>query len=149
MLKKLLMFVGLLAILGIGAMFFFENKIESKLAEKEPEFRQYVTMTPEEQNAYIEKNLFELLDTITNYSTRKEQAKVEIENLKADPEALKAAVALGRSMVASLILANENILKDLSAEVHNKLQAEADEGDSRAEKFKVYSEKYFPSEKKS
>ena len=149
MLKKLLMFVGLLAILGIGAMFFLENKIESKFAEKEPEFRQYVTMTPEEQNAYIEKNLFELLDTITNYSTRKEQATVEIENLKADPEALKAAVALGRSMVASLILANENILKDLSAEVHNKLQAEADEGDSRAEKFKVYSEKYFPSEKKS
>lgn len=147
MLKKILMFIGLLAVLGIGAMFFLENKIENKLAEKEPEFRQYVTMTDEQQNAYVEKNLFELLDTVTDYSRRKEQAKAAIEKLKADPEALQAAVAMGRSMVAQLILNNENILKDLSAEVHNKLTAEANEGDSRAETFKMHMDKYFPEEK--
>jgi len=43
-------------------------------------------------------------------------------------------------------LKNENILKDLSADVHNKLKAEADEGNSRAEKFKTYLDKYLPPE---
>lgn len=146
MLKKILMFIGILAVLGIGAMMFLGNKIETKLAEKEPEFRQYVTMTTEEQNAYVEKNFFEFFGAVTDYSTREEQAKAALEQIKADPEALQAAVNMGRSMVAELILKNENILKDLSAEVHNSLQAEANEGDSRAEKFKTYMDKYLPPE---
>ena len=147
MLKKILMFIGLLAVLGIGAMMFLGNKIETKLAEKEPEFRQYVTMTTEEQNAYVEKNFFEFFGAITDYSTREEEAKAALEQIKADPEALQAAINMGRSMVAQLILNNENILKDLSAEVHTKLQAEAAEADSRAKNFEVYMNKYFPKDK--
>ena len=146
MLKKILMFIGLLAILGIGAMMFLGNKIETKLAEKEPEFRQYVTMTTEQQNAYVEKNFFEFFGAITDYSTKEEQVKAALEKMKTDPEGLKIAIDMGRSMVAQLILNNENILKDLSAEVHNSLQAEAAEGDSRAEKFKTYMDKYLPPE---
>ena len=146
MLKKILMFIGLLAVLGIGAMMFLGNKIETKLAEKEPEFRQYVTMTTEQQNAYVEKNFFEFFGAITDYSTKEEQVKAALEKMKTDPEGLKIAIDMGRSMVAQLILNNENILKDLSAEVHNSLQAEAAEGDSRAEKFKTYMDKYLPPE---
>ena len=146
MLKKILMFIGLLAVLGIGAMMFLGNKIETKLAEKEPEFRQYVTMTTEQQNAYVEKNFFEFFGAITDYSTKEEQVKAALEKMKTDPEGLKIAIDMGRSMVAELILKNENILKDLSADVHNSLQAEANEGDSRAEKFKTYMNKYLPPE---
>ena len=146
MLKKILMFIGLLAVLGIGAMMFLGNKIETKLAEKEPEFRQYVTMSTEEQNAYVEKNFFEFFGAITDYSTKEEQVRAALEKMKTDPEGLKIAIDMGRSMVAQLILNNENILKDLSAEVHNSLQAEANEGDSRAEKFKTYMDKYLPPE---
>ena len=146
MLKKILMFIGLLAVLGIGAMMFLGNKIETKLAEKEPEFRQYLTMTTEQQNAYVEKNFFEFFGSITDYSTKEEQAKVALEKIKADPEGLKIAIDMGSSMVAQLILSNENILKDLSADVHNKLKAEADEGNSRDEKFKTYMDKYLPPE---
>ena len=148
MLKKILIVIGFLAVLGIGGMLFLGNKIENKLAEKEPEFRQYVTMTTEEQNAYVEKNFVELFNSLTDYSTKKEQAKAALEQIKSDPEALQTAVNMGRSIVASLILANENILKDLSADIHNQLKAEADEGESRAQKFNAYMEKYFPQENK-
>ena len=77
MLKKVLIGIGVLVILlaafGIGGMMFLKNKIETKLAEKEPEFRQYITMTAEEQNAYVEKNFFEFFDSITDYSTKEEK----------------------------------------------------------------------------
>lgn len=146
MLKKILIVIGFLAILGIGGIVFLGNKIETKLAEKEPEFRQYVTMTTEEQNAYVEKNFNEFFNSLANFDETNEKAKAAIEKLKADPEALQAGIAVGRSMVASLILANEDILKDLSAEIHDKLTAEAAEGDSRVENFKMYMEKYFPEE---
>ena len=148
MLKKILIGVGVLALIAVIGFGFLANKINSKLQEKEPEFRQYVTMSTEEQNAYVEKNFFEFFGAVTDYSTREEQAKAALEQIKADPEALQAAVNMGRSMVAELILKNENILKDLSADVHNKLKAEADEGNSRAEKFKIYMEKYLPQENK-
>ena len=152
MLKKVLIGIGVLVILlaafGIGGMMFLKNKIETNIAEKEPEFRQYVTMTTEEQNAYVEKNFFEFFGAVTDYSTREEEAKAALEQIKADPEALQAAINMGRSMVAQLILNNENILKDLSADVHNALQAEANEGDSRVENFKIYMEKYLPQENK-
>ena len=152
MLKKILIGIGVLVILlaafGIGGMMFLGNKIETKLAEKEPEFRQYITMTTEEQNAYVEKNFFEFFDSITDYSTKEEQAKSALAKIKSDPEGLQIAIDMGRSVVAQLILKNENILKDLSADVHDKLQAEANEGESRAEKFKTYMDKYLPKEEK-
>lgn len=147
MLKKILIVIGFLAVLGIGGMLFLENKIENKIAAKEPEFRQYVTMTTEEQNAYVEKNLKEFLDALVNFDEKNERAKNIIEQVKADPEALQAGIATGRSMVAGWILANENILKDLSADIHNQLKAEADEAETRTKKFSAYMEKYFPENK--
>ncbi len=147
MLKKIFMIIGVLAVLGIVGIMFLGNKIDSKLKEKEPEFRQYLTMTTEEQNAYVEKNFEKFFSSLAKIDDTNEQLKAAVENLKADPEALQAGIAAGRSIVAQLILANEDILKDLSAEVHEKLTAEAREGDSRAEKFKTYMDKYFPKEK--
>ena len=152
MLKKVLIGIGVLVILlaafGIGGMMFLKNKIETNIAEKEPEFRQYITMTAEEQNAYVEKNFFEFFDSITDYSTKEEQAKAALAKIKSDPEGLQIAIDMGRSVVAQLILKNENILKDLSADDRSKLQAEANEGKSRAEKFQIYMDKYLPKEEK-
>ena len=147
MLKKILIAVGILALLGIIGIVFVGNKIDNKLKEKEPEFRQYTTMTVEDQNAYVEKHFNEFFALAASMNEKDEQLKAAIEQFKNDPEALQAGIAMGRSMVAELILQNENILKDLSAEVHNKLQSEAAEADSRAKNFEVYMNKYFPKDK--
>lgn len=144
MLKKLLIAIGILAILGVVGVVFLGNKIDSKLKEKEPEFRQYVTMTTEEQDAYVQKNFLEFFGKLTNINEKDEKLKAAVENLKADPEALKAGIAVGRSLIAELILANEDILKDLSTEIHNKLKEEAAEGEKRTNDFKFYMNKYFP-----
>ena len=147
MLKKLLIVIGFLTVLGIVGLVFVGNKIDSELKEKEPEFRQYVTMTTEEQNAYVEKNFIALFSKLASINETDEKLQNSVAQLKADSEALQAGIAVGRSLIAGLILANEDILKDLSTEIHNKLKAEAEESDSRADKFKVYMDKYFPKEK--
>lgn len=151
MLKKLLIAIGILAVLGIVGLVFLNNKIDSKLKEKEPEFRQYLTMTTDEQNAYIKKHLDELLSFISESRSTSEEAQKEkaaLQEMQNDPSAVQAGIEMGRSLVAALILSNEDILKDLSATVHEKLQAEADQLDSRSDKYNEYLEKYFPKSKK-
>lgn len=151
MLKKLLIAIGILAVLGIVGVVFLGNKIDSKLKEKEPEFRQYLAMTTEEQNAYIAKHLDEFFSFISDSNSTSEEAqkdKAALQQMQSDPSAVQAGIEMGRSLIATLILSNEDILKDLSAAVHEKLQAEADQLDSRTDKYNEYLEKYFPDAKK-
>ena len=145
MLKKILIAVGILAVLGIVGIVFVGNKIDSAIKAREPEFRQYVTMTVEEQNAYVEKNIESFMQMMTKEADS--QGRAVIEKIKTDPELKTAAIDLGRSIVATFILANEDILKDLSTEIHNSLKSEAEQMDNRNNRFHDIIEKYIPKEK--
>ena len=146
MLKKILIVVGLLAVLVIAGMAVLGNEVKTKIAEKEPEFRQYAAMTTEQQNEYIKNHFNEFFNSVANTDEATEKTRTAVELIKADPEALQAGIAFGRAFIASFILDNENILKDLSAEVHNSLKADSDELETRTRNFKVYIDKYFPKE---
>jgi phosphoribosylanthranilate isomerase len=125
-------------------VYYAGHKIESKLQEKEPEFRQYVTMTTEEQNAYVKKNLDEFFILIAQFSgdEDEEEIKATLKELDNYPEISQAGIEWGRSCVASFILWNENIVKDLSADVLNKLKTEQAELNLRNAKYKAVIEKY-------
>ena len=147
MLKKILMVIGVLAILGVivvvGGTYYFGNKIASEIEKREPEFRQYVTMTTEEQNAYVLKNVDEFF-IARGYYTEADYIKLNkaIKELDKDPEILQAKINFGRSAVAMFIIDNENIRKDLSAENLQKFQAEKDEFEVRHLEYKKLTEAY-------
>ena len=150
MLKKILMVIGVLAILGVivvvGGTYYFGNKIASEIEKREPEFRQYVTMTTEEQNAYVLKNVDEFFNFAFAFLGSKGEELAEmnkaIKELDKDPEILQAKINFGRSAVAMFIIDNENIRKDLSAENLQKFQAEKDEFEVRHLEYKKLTEAY-------
>ena len=150
MLKKILMVIGVLAILGViavvGGTYYFGNKIASEIEKREPEFRQYVTMTTEEQNAYVLKNVDEIfistLEFFGESGANSAEVKELLNEMDRDPEILQAKINWGRAMVATFIIDNENIRKDLSAENLQKFQAEKDEFEVRQLEYKKLTEAY-------
>ena len=146
MLKKILIAVVIALVLGMFGVGYFVNKIDTAIKAKEPEFRQYITMTVEEQNAYVEKNLGEFMAYIGELKGMK-AGESPMQFIKQDPAASEAFTLMGRSIVASFILANEDILKDLSADVHSKLKAESDQLESRQNHFNEVMQKYIPQQK--
>lgn len=140
MLKKILIAVGILAVLGIVGIVFIGNKIDSALKAREPEFRQYLTMTVEEQNAYVEQNIDIFLQMMMQKADEKGQAAFD--KIKNDPEVRAAAVEFGRSIVAGFIMASEPIVKDMAEDVKAQIKAEADEIESRGDKYTKLLEKY-------
>lgn len=140
MLKKILIAFGILAIIGVIGLLFVGNKIDTAIKEKEPEFRQYLTMTAEEQNAYIEKNMNMLMQMMI--SEANEQGKAAFEKIKNDPELHAAAVDFGRSIVAGLIMASEPIVKDMAEDIKAKIQAEADALNARSDRYSELMKKY-------
>lgn len=148
MLKKILMVIGALAVIGViavvGVSYYAGSKIQAKLQEKEPEFRQYLTMTTEDQNAYVQKNLDEWFLFMAQFGSDEdaEEMKATIEKLNSNPEISQAGIEWGRSCVASFILWNENIVKDLSADVLEQLKNEQSQLNTRNLKYKELLEKY-------
>lgn len=121
MLKKFLMAVGVLAIIAVVAMVVIFNKFDSAIQEKVPEFRQYVTMTTEEQNAYVEKNLDSLIQHFMD-----DNEKDDYQAMKKNPEVHTALIDFGRSMVATLIVSSE-VYNELDSETKAKIKAESDQ----------------------
>lgn len=143
MLKKILMIIGVLAILGViavvGGTYYFGNKVMSEIERREPEFRQYVTMTTEEQNAYVLKNIDEISISVIGFLGGSDadslEAKEFLQEMDSDPEILQAKINWGRSAVATFIVGNEKITKDLSAEDLQKFQAEKAEYEVRHSEY--------------
>lgn len=142
MLKKILIGVGILAVLGVifivGAGYYAMNKI---IEEKEPEFRKYITMTTEEQNSYVENNLDFLLSAVIQ-DAKTDEEKATFEKIKADPEVKKSGVELGRAILAKMILSSDVIVSELNEETKSKLQAESEEVSKRFEIYSNIMEKY-------
>ena len=145
MAKKILIVVGILAVIGmiiVGVAGYGVVKvIDEKLKEKEPEFRKYVTMTIEEQNAYVEKNLDFLINTIIQ-DAKNDNEKETFEKIKADPSAKQAGIEFGRSIISKLILSSDAITSGLNEETKSKLQTEADAMSTRFDAYSKVLEKY-------
>ena len=140
MLKKFLIAVGVLAILGVVGVIFVGNKIDTAIKEKEPEFRQYLAMTPEEQNAYVEKNLDIFMQMVMRNS--EEKAKAAYDKIKNDPEVRAAAVEFGRSIVAGFIMASKPIVKDMAEDLKAQIESEVNAVQSRGDNYRALLNKY-------
>ena len=144
MTKKILIIVGILAVVGvifvIGGLYKAGNQMTAEFEKREPEFRQYITMTVEEQNTYVSKNINEVYSSILKLAgvSDEEMAALlnTLEELDKIPEVKQAKINWGRSAVARFILDIENIRKDLSEDVLKQLQAESDEYETRLSEYK-------------
>ncbi|MBR5913544.1 MAG: hypothetical protein IKZ58_04215 [Selenomonadaceae bacterium] len=154
--KKILVVLGIfafVAIVTLGVTTCGVMKIaDDWIKEKEPELRQYVQMTEDEQNAYVEKNRDELLRRIKVYAEKNPEntspeQKETWKKIVEDPEVKAAGLQLGRSIVALLISSSDNITKDLSAEDKAKYEKEANELQERTDIYTKLLEKYIPEKK--
>ena len=144
MTKKILIVVGILAVIGVifivGGLYKAGNQMTAEFEKREPEFRQYITMTVEEQNTYVSKNINEVYSSILKLAgvSDEEMAALlnTLEELDKIPEVKQAKINWGRSAVARFILDIENIRKDLSEDVLKQLQAESDEYEPRLSEYK-------------
>ena len=144
MTKKILIVVGILAVIGVifivGGLYKAGNQMTAEFEKREPEFRQYITMTVEEQNTYVSKNINEVYSSILKLAgvSDEEMAALlnTLEELDKIPEVKQAKINWGRSAVARFILDIENIRKDLSEDVLKQLQAESDEYETRLSEYK-------------
>ena len=137
--KKVLLAIVAILVAGGAVMIYGTYKVvDDAIKEKEPMLRQYVQMDEAAQNKYILDNVTEMLAGIDLDKDGKPEEKEQLELLKkanANPEVQPALIDLGRSFVASVVLASEPIVKDMSAEVKAKYQKESDEFETRLTKY--------------
>lgn len=156
--KKFLIALGVLLILGVISVIVGgddENHVKDKIAagfeQREPEFRQYVTMTPEEQNNYVAKNVDDLhvqrLALFGAKDPKMEEIQPFVKELEKNPEFMQAKISWGRSLVAMTILDFEDITKNLSPETLKQLQSEVDEYEVRRAEYRKLIDLYKPNEK--
>ena len=151
MLKKVLIVVGILAVIGViivgVAGYGVVKVVDEGIKEKEPEFRQYVKMTVEEQNKYVETHLDSIISGAVKDS-KEESSKATFEKIQNDPEAKKIGIECGRAIIASLILSSDAIVADLNEDAKSKLKADADKMSDSMDKYVKILEKYSEKESK-
>ena len=138
MLKKILIVVGILAALVVVAfgmvVFKANDRLEQAFKAKEPEFRQYVTMSVEDQNAYVEKNLTEIYKGF-GVDEKDADFREFLNRLETDPEAKVAGIELGRSIIAAYILDTETMADVINDENRKWLKADEDAIKARTERY--------------
>ena len=140
MLKKILIAVLILGILGVAAVALLGygtyKVMDDAVKEREPQFRQYLQMDEAAQNQYVLENIDELLDKVENYADDNPEGKATRERLKelnAQPEIQAALIDVGRSFTASVMLLSNSIVEEMTPEV--KAKKESDEFEARMEKY--------------
>lgn len=145
MLKKVLIAVGILAVVGVivvgVAGYGIFSTVQTKFEEHKPELRQYITMTVDEQNAYVEKNLDYILDAVVKDATDDKQKQL-YEKIKAAPDAKAAGIELGRAILATAILSSDELTENLKDEVKSKFEKESESLNTRLDKYKSILENY-------
>lgn len=137
MIKKILITVVVLLIVGGALMIYGTYKVANEvLKEQEPMLRQYVQMTEEEQNKYILEHADEIITKAAANAKPEEKADVElVEATKNDPAVKKALVDLGRALLAVAIMHSEPIVNDINDDLKAKFQQEKDDLTNRLEKY--------------
>ena len=139
--KKLLIIVGILAVLGLGLLGYGAMKLGDLYNEKIlPDMQAYVLMTDEEQDAYVLSHMEDLMKSGSN--TEDEQVKMELEAMANYPAAREAGLDLGRSMCAIMLSASDEINNSLSAAEKAKYEEEGKALDARSKHFEKMVEQY-------
>ena len=135
MAKKILAIVGAIVIvafvvLGVTTCGIMKVADEA-LKEREPQLREYVKMTEEQQNDYVSKNMDDIIATVAAEAktdkSEDQKARKNFEEIKDSPEYRAACLKLGRSIMAMYVISSEPIVADLSEEDKAKYQAESDQ----------------------
>ena len=135
MAKKILAIVGaivIVAVVVLGVTTCGIMKVaDEALKEREPQLREYVKMTEEQQNDYVSKNMDDIIATVAaeakTDSAEDQNARKNFEKVKNDPEYRAACLKLGRSIMAMYIISSEPVTADLSEDDKAKYQAESDQ----------------------
>ena len=142
--KKILVGVGIFFVIAIAIFGFLSYETVSLVQEKfeahKPELKQYITMNIDEQNAYVEKNLDFLIETMKNNANDKD--KKAWEQIKNSPEAKAAGIEVGRSIIAMAITSSEDLSANLQSDIKSKFEKEAKELEARFDKFSKIAETY-------
>ena len=140
MIKKVLLGLVILGVIAFAIIGYGTYKVaDEALKNKEPQLRQYIQLDEAAQEKYILENVNEFLVGIDIDKDGKPEDKEKLEKFKeinARPEVQKALAEFGRSFMATAITASENITKDLSPEVKEKYEKEAEQLDTRLDKYK-------------
>ncbi|MBO4401928.1 MAG: hypothetical protein J5809_08805 [Selenomonadaceae bacterium] len=150
MLKKILIGVGILAVLGVAGFVLVvmnaSSRVEEAFKAKEPEFRQYVTMSVPEQNAYVEKNMREIMNA---FGAKFDDAEFNefVSKLESDPEAKTAGIELGRSIIADYILDKKSMADVINDENRVWLKADSDASEARSNRYAEIIDKLDPTKK--
>lgn len=152
MFKKILIvfaIIGVVAVIGFVALGYGTYKVaDEALKEKEPQLRQYLQMDTDAQNKYILDNINLILTKVDLDKDGKPEEKEAIEKLmklNEQPDIQKAIVDVGRSLMASAIILSDSIVKDMSADIKAKYEKEAEELETRAQKYSKLVEAADPS----
>ena len=128
MAKKILAIVGavvIVAVVVLGVTTCGIMKVaDEALKEREPQLREYVKMTEEQQNDYVSKNMDDLTASI---AAEDQKARKNLEKMTNVPEYRAACLKLGRSIMAMYIISSEPVTADLSEDDKAKYQAESDQ----------------------
>ena len=146
MLKKILLTIVVLLLAGGSLMLYGTYKVANDLLKsKEPELRQYMQMSEDEQNKYILQHADEILEGAMLEADPEEKADMELSRKvqEENPEVQKTFIDFGRSFMAKAIMHSEPIVKDMSAEAKAKYEQESNEMAERFEKCVRVEEKYF------
>lgn len=150
MLKKALIGVGILAVLVVAGFVLVvisaSSRMEDAFKAKEPEFRQYVTMSVPEQNAYVEKNMRDVLNA---FGAKFDDAEFNdfVSKLETDPEAKTAGIEFGRSIIAEYILSSNSMADVINDENRAWLKADADAAEARSTQYAAILDKFGPNKK--
>ena len=129
--KKILIAFSILAVIGVGLVAYGIYKIEGTYTEKiVPDMKRYVQMTKEQQDEYIVTHMEKLMMTLNSEDFQHLQKA-----MNNDPELRQAGIDWGRSICAVFISMSEDIFAELSAEEKVKYKIEAEENNTRGDKF--------------
>lgn len=138
MLKKILIAVAVLLV-AVGAFVVYgtykvvDITLDEIVKEHEPQIRQYMQLSDEEQNKYILENADMIIKDMVADAKPEEKADMElVEKTKGDPDVQKTLINLGRSIMARGILRLDD---NLSAEVKEKYKKEAEDLKSKLEQY--------------
>lgn len=150
--KKILIvfaIIGVVAVIGFVALGYGTYKVaDEALKEKEPQLRQYLQMDEAAQNKYVLDNIIEVSAKVDLDKDGKPEDKEKFERflkLNAQPDIQKALVDVGRSLMASAIILSEPIVNDMTPDIKAKYEKEAEDFETRTEKYKKLIEAADPS----
>lgn len=129
--KKVVIGIVAAGVVGLGVFTYGIVKLSNNVMEKlEPEMKQYVKMSTEEQDKYVIDNMENLLFKLKQFDDED-----SISLIKTDPAVRQAGIDVGRSLCASVIVDTDSIAAELTPAEKEKYKKEAAEAEARNDKF--------------